>query len=188
MKYNLIIIAEEWSSRSRRDLGPFGRPAADDQSARTQAACAGLVEKPRTKPRRCMSSSVRDVALLRRLGDGEALSSVAASQGWTTETMCTWFARTASKRVAPYLMVFSPSRGRVPTEADVRIERDAEGVPHVTGGSAADCAFGYGWCMSEDRLFQLDVLRRKATGGCARPCGPAWRPWRCACMLASLWI
>ena len=135
-----------------------------------------------------MSSSVRDVALLRRLGDGEALSSVAASQGWTTETMCTWFARTASKRVAPYLMVFSPSRGRVPTEADVRIERDAEGVPHVTGGSAADCAFGYGWCMSEDRLFQLDVLRRKATGGCARPCGPAWRPWRCACMLASLWI
>ena len=116
-------------------------------------------------------ASVRDVALLKRLGGGEPLSSVAASQGWTTATMCNWFARTDSKLCAPYLMVFSPSRGRVPTEADVRIERDAKGIPQITGGSATDCAFGYGWCMSEDRLFQLDVLRRKATGGLSAALG-----------------
>eukprot|EP01046_Picozoa_sp_COSAG06_P027165 COSAG06_NODE_2380_length_6981_cov_38.221738_1_plen_800_part_00 len=109
-------------------------------------------------------TSARDEALLQRLGDGEPLSTIAESQGWSIDQMKAWFVRVAAKRGAPFLQVFSPSRGRVPTEHDVRIERDEQGLPHIMAETDSDLFFGFGWAMSEDRLFQLDYLRRKALG------------------------
>ena len=99
-----------------------------------------------------------------------------AAQGWVgltrwtdpplccRRTMKAWFARTAARRGAPFLMVFTPSRGRVPTGHDVRIERDERGTPHIMAETDEDLFYGFGWAMSEDRLFQLDYLRRKAKG------------------------
>jgi penicillin amidase len=59
--------------------------------------------------------------------------------------------------------------------ADVTILRDAWGVPHVfTRGPDALVrgAYADGWAQAEDRLFEMDVLRRAATGRLAELLGP----------------
>jgi acyl-homoserine lactone acylase PvdQ len=43
--------------------------------------------------------------------------------------------------------------------ARVRITRDAWGVPHVEGRTAADVAFGAGWATAEDRGLALQLIR-----------------------------
>jgi len=61
-----------------------------------------------------------------------------------------------------------------PPEA-VTILRDKWGVPHVftDGPGARDRgAYGEGYAQAEDRLFQMDVLRRAATGHLAEMLGP----------------
>lgn len=105
-----------------------------------------------------------DETLLRRLGQGEPLASLADELGWSIEEVRRWFFRMCRLRAAPFLQVFTPSRGRVPTERDVRIERDERGIPHIMAESDCDLFFGFGWAMSEDRLWQLDFARRKALG------------------------
>ena len=57
----------------------------------------------------------------------------------------------------------------------VMIQRDAWGVPHVfTHGRHAleRGAYGNGYAQAEDRLFQMDILRRAATGHLAERLGP----------------
>lgn len=51
-------------------------------------------------------------------------------------------------------------------EPEVRatIIRDDYGVPHVFADTKEDLAFGAGYAMAQDRLWQADVLRRAATG------------------------
>jgi len=51
-------------------------------------------------------------------------------------------------------------------EPEVRatIIRDDYGVPHVFADTKADLAYGAGYAMAQDRLWQADVLRRAATG------------------------
>jgi len=44
------------------------------------------------------------------------------------------------------------------------IVRDAFGVPHVFADSKVDLAFGAGYAMAEDRLWQADVFRRLPSG------------------------
>ena len=46
--------------------------------------------------------------------------------------------------------------------AGVVIERDRWGVPHVTGKTAADVAFGAGWVTAEDRGLLLELIRGPA--------------------------
>jgi len=42
------------------------------------------------------------------------------------------------------------------------IRRDARGVPHVQAEREGDLFVGYGYAVAQDRLFQLDYLRRRA--------------------------
>jgi penicillin amidase len=51
-------------------------------------------------------------------------------------------------------------------EPEVRatIIRDDYGVPHVFADTKADLAYGAGYAMAQDRLWQADVLRRAAKG------------------------
>src|SRR5215212_285414 len=49
-------------------------------------------------------------------------------------------------------------------EAEVRIGRDALGVPRIVARSRTDLAFGQGFCLGQDRLFQLEFFRRAAAG------------------------
>jgi penicillin amidase len=51
-----------------------------------------------------------------------------------------------------------------PPEVRCTIIRDDYGVPHVFADTKEDLAYGAGYAMAEDRLFQADVMRRAATG------------------------
>lgn len=56
--------------------------------------------------------------------------------------------------------------------AAVKIERDALGVPRLTGASRLDVARALGYLHAQDRFFQLDLLRRRAAGELAELFGP----------------
>ncbi len=56
----------------------------------------------------------------------------------------------------------------------VEIKRDGAGVPHVYAASTPDLFFGLGVAMAEDRLWQMDRLRRRALGRQAEILGPAF--------------
>jgi len=48
--------------------------------------------------------------------------------------------------------------------AEVRIERDDHGVATVTAARRVDLAYGLGFAHGQDRLFQMDLLRRASAG------------------------
>jgi penicillin G amidase len=48
--------------------------------------------------------------------------------------------------------------------APITIERDALGIPTVSGASREDVAFGTGFVHAQDRFFQMDLSRRLAAG------------------------
>lgn len=48
--------------------------------------------------------------------------------------------------------------------APVKIERDALGVPAITGATRADVARALGFLHAQDRFFQMDLLRRSGAG------------------------
>jgi penicillin amidase len=47
---------------------------------------------------------------------------------------------------------------------DVDIVYDGLGVPHIYAGSDGDGAFALGYAQARDRLFQMDLFRKTATG------------------------
>src|SRR4051812_30014934 len=57
--------------------------------------------------------------------------------------------------------------GRVTVQgigAPVTIARDADGVPLITARDDADAAFGLGFAHAQDRLFQMETMRRYGAG------------------------
>ena len=56
----------------------------------------------------------------------------------------------------------------------VEIKHDAAGVPHIHGGSLEDLHFGLGVATAQDRLWQIDRLRRRALGEQAEVLGAAY--------------
>ena len=56
---------------------------------------------------------------------------------------------------------------------DVSVERDRWGVPHIRAGSAEDMVEAQGYVMAQDRLWQMDLLRRAARGQLSEIFGPA---------------
>jgi len=59
-----------------------------------------------------------------------------------------------------------------PISAEARIARDAKGVPHIQAASWEDAIFLQGYAMAQDRLWQMDGLRRRAAGELAEIVGP----------------
>jgi penicillin amidase len=55
---------------------------------------------------------------------------------------------------------------------DVTVERDKWGVPHIRAGSVEDMAEAQGYVMAQDRLWQMDLLRRVARGQLSEILGP----------------
>ncbi|GAA4680877.1 penicillin acylase family protein [Nocardioides nanhaiensis] len=58
-----------------------------------------------------------------------------------------------------------------------RLYRDAHGVPHVRAADLLDLARAQGRVVAHDRAWQLEWLRRRATGTAAEVLGPALLPW-----------
>jgi penicillin amidase len=48
--------------------------------------------------------------------------------------------------------------------APVTVQRDAHGVPHIHASSVDDLVFAQGFVTAQDRLWQMDLLRRHAAG------------------------
>ena len=57
--------------------------------------------------------------------------------------------------------------------APVEVLRDANGIPHITAANDHDLFFMQGRIHAEDRLFQMDLLRRSAAGTLAEVLGMA---------------
>jgi penicillin amidase len=57
-------------------------------------------------------------------------------------------------------------------KARVTIARDADGVPLITAADDEDAAFGLGFAHAQDRLFQMETMRRYGTGRLAEIFGP----------------
>jgi penicillin G amidase len=111
-----------------------------------------------------MHSMKRDV--LRRLGAGESIESICHSTGWTRAEFDTWWQREAASR-APRCA----GQVVVAVRSKATIERDGWGIPHIFAESQHDLWFAFGFAMAQDRLFQMDYLRRKGLGRLAEVLG-----------------
>jgi penicillin amidase len=60
-----------------------------------------------------------------------------------------------------------------PISGPATIIRDARGVPHITAASWEDAIFLQGYVTAQDRLWQMDALRRLAAGELAEVAGAA---------------
>ena len=61
-------------------------------------------------------------------------------------------------------------------ERPVEVERDPLGVPTIRGQNRKDIAYATGFVHAQDRFFQMDILRRRASGDLSELFGPAALP------------
>ncbi len=61
-------------------------------------------------------------------------------------------------------------------EEDVDIVRDARGVPHIYAASARDATLALGFVHAQDRLWQMEMMRRLGAGRLAEVLGPRALP------------
>ena len=60
--------------------------------------------------------------------------------------------------------------------APASVEIDPDGIPHIRAGSAEDAAEVLGFVHARDRLAQMDLMRRAASGQLSEIAGPATLP------------
>jgi len=83
--------------------------------------------------------------------------------------------RSVRVRLASAVFVLAAVRAHAQAPDAVTILRDRWGVPHIfTEGPGANerGAYANGYAQAEDRLFEMDILRRAATGRLAELLGP----------------
>ncbi|MEO2033158.1 MAG: penicillin acylase family protein [Planctomycetaceae bacterium] len=97
--------------------------------------------------------------LLQQLGGGSSIENVCKAAGIGRGQFDKWWQQTIRSRVPTADGSIAADLG-----AAVTIERDRWGIPHVFADNDADLFFGFGVAMAQDRLFQLDYLRRKGMG------------------------
>ena len=102
----------------------------------------------------------RAFSIARGLAGAASLASGVAAAAWVA----------ASKRSLPIEDGVSTVDG---AGGEIEILRDRHGVPHVFAASDADALFGQGYVHAQDRLFQMDTMRRVASGRLAELVGPS---------------
>lgn len=58
-------------------------------------------------------------------------------------------------------------------QSPVEVYRNSFGIPHIVAGTSDDCFFSLGFTHAQDRLWQMDLMRRVARGKTARIFGPS---------------
>jgi penicillin amidase len=106
--------------------------------------------------------------MLGQLGSGESIAKVCVGAGIARSEFDEWW-RTECQRRVPSAQGAHALAG---LQRPVRIERDTWGIPHIHADNDRDLFFGFGYATAQDRLFQLDYLRRKARGRLAEVLGP----------------
>jgi penicillin amidase len=112
-----------------------------------------------------MTLSSKD--MLRRLGAGDPIATVCQAAGLSRADFDAWWTAECRARVPS-----ADGVRRGPGGVRAEIHRDGWGVPHIRAERDADLFFAFGYAMARDRLFQLDWLRRKASGRLAEVLGP----------------
>ncbi|HEV3006607.1 MAG TPA: penicillin acylase family protein [Pirellulales bacterium] len=114
-----------------------------------------------------MHLQLSNVEILKRLGAGERIAAVAASANIDREEFDRWWRAEIVGRVPS-----ADGSRRAAVHAPVEIVRDRWGIPHIKAQRDDDLFFGFGYAMAQDRLFQLDYLRRRAWGRLSEVLGP----------------
>ncbi|HEX5328021.1 MAG TPA: penicillin acylase family protein, partial [Acetobacteraceae bacterium] len=112
---------------------------------------------------------INETTLLRALRSADAIDEICRSTGASAAELGVARDAFLRRHAAPQDRSI---RGTV--RSLVEIKRDRAGVPHVYADSTADLFFGLGVAMAEDRLWQMDRLRRRALGRQAEILGPTY--------------
>lgn len=80
--------------------------------------------------------------------------------------------------IAAYWFAYRPlpeTSGRItaPISIEATVRRDSLGVPHISAASWEDAIFLQGFVTAQDRLWQMDALRRLAAGELSEIVGPS---------------
>ena len=97
--------------------------------------------------------------LLKRLGSGESVSSLCRAVGMSNEYFDRWWGDEVKRRTPDPEVRLSTN-----VKSGARIVRNRWGVPKIMAENDEDLFFAFGFAMAQDRLFQLDYLRRKGHG------------------------
>ena len=62
---------------------------------------------------------------------------------------------------------------RLRSEKPATVTRDDLGVPHIKAAAIEDALFVQGYTTAQDRLWQMDIMRRAAAGELSEVVGPA---------------
>ena len=114
-----------------------------------------------------MPTRITTAEMLKRLGDGQPIAAVCNAAGISRQAFDAWWKAETESRVPRAVGVRQAG-----VHSKATIERDERGIPHVLADNDDDLFFAYGYAMAQDRLFQLDYLRRKASGRLAEILGP----------------
>ncbi|MFN8525872.1 MAG: penicillin acylase family protein [Chloroflexota bacterium] len=95
-----------------------------------------------------------------------SLADAAAAAGISEDEAQLWRDRYLCSKLPPASATFAAGTGSA-----VRVVRDGTWTPHVYAGVARDLFFGLGFAMAQDRLWQMDYLRRRALGRLAEVMG-----------------
>lgn len=66
-----------------------------------------------------------------------------------------------------------PAEVAAPLRHGATINRDSRGIPHIEANDPYDLFFAHGYAQAQDRLWQLDFLRRQAHGTLSEIFGPS---------------
>ena len=110
-----------------------------------------------------------DSVLLAALRDARPLDIVCRDAGVSMEQFAAardaWLRRNAA---------LTDQTISAPVGGKVEIIRDRSGIPHIHARATPDLFFGLGFAMAQDRLWQMDRLRRRALGRQAEVLGSAY--------------
>lgn len=113
-----------------------------------------------------LGSDERRLAL-RALTDARPLDEVAAEAGVTTDEL--------TRLIQAYLRdkaSLGPAAVTTRVRRGAEIIRDRRGIPHIQADDPEDLFFALGYAQAQDRLWQLDYLRRVAHGTLSEVFGP----------------
>jgi Penicillin amidase len=96
---------------------------------------------------------------LRQLGAGATIDETSRADGIDRAEFDAWWAAECARRLpaldGPVVL---------PVSAPVTILRDERGLPHIFATNDHDLFVAYGFAQAQDRLFQMDLRRRRAGG------------------------
>src|SRR5580692_3411742 len=121
----------------------------------------------RLRPR---SESTKLKFYFQRLGD--CLRTILRILIWTSTLIIVVAAAAAWRFIYRPLPQLDGSISLPGLQKEVTVERDNWGVPHIRASSLQDAVEAQGYVMAQDRLWQLDLMRRASRGQLSEIVGP----------------